>query len=378
MIYVYSGLGPGKTGTGQLVKYIQGVSDSPNIKFLGNEPPHFWSLPWRIRNKLNRSLEKKIKEKNLAIIKDKKPDQLVLLHPQTLGFVYLKRVVEVSIRKKIRLKLYLLDNSYFCVRSYNFRNDKECIACIAEGPISAKKYNCQPFPDKSISAFEFRKWFKEYVRKGHIELFFQSQSQRKLAEKWFQMSFDKQYEVGMWTYDLEKSFQEVKNGISKTTNGFDFVFHGSQIDAKGASWALELAERMDEYSFFFPFNKPSEIAGLTNCVFKDMQWDSGLKEMVSTARCTLVPSLWSAPVEGALIKSIMYSSRVLALATKYGFAKEDFAPNLYLSSPNVSEAATYCEQLLNKLPVPKEEDVFDWVNSFRSSNRIFFDKLVKH
>ena len=40
--------------------------------------------------------------------------------------------------------------------------------------------------------------------------------------------------------------------------------------------------------------------------------DQSLKELCETADIVLVPSIWSVPIEGALLKSMRYAKRVVA------------------------------------------------------------------
>ena len=44
-----------------------------------------------------------------------------------------------------------------------------------------------------------------------------------------------------------------RNNFQSLEKNYDFVFHGNNIDAKGSSYALKIAESFSN-NFFFPFN----------------------------------------------------------------------------------------------------------------------------
>ena len=53
-----------------------------------------------------------------------------------------------------------------------------------------------------------------------------------------------------------------------------------------------------------------------------MTWETGLEAAVRAAPLVLVPSLWSAPVEGALIKSIAAGRAVAVVDNESAFSHE--------------------------------------------------------
>ena len=64
---------------------------------------------------------------------------------------------------------------------------------------------------------------------------------------------------------------------------YDFVFHGSAIDAKGLKYFIELAKFMPKQTFFVP----SEMNSLeipSNLKSRDMRWESGLKRNSSISK----------------------------------------------------------------------------------------------
>ena len=114
----------------------------------------------------------------------------------------------------------------------------------------------------------------------------------------------------------------------KLEHAYDLVFHGGISDAKGLDYVLRLAPFLSKYSILIPDSRSKiesywnggELA--ENLVFKACTWESGLKEEVINARMVLCPSIWSAPIEGALIKSIIFNGYVAVFSTQFGFSKE--------------------------------------------------------
>jgi hypothetical protein len=102
----------------------------------------------------------------------------------------------------------------------------------------------------------------------------------------------------------------------------DIVFHGGDVAAKGSRWALQVAAALPEATFLFPFAPPQDCPLPTNARFQPCTWERGLGAAVAAARIVLVPSLWSAPIEGALVKSMLHG-RLVATAAAEGCWSEE-------------------------------------------------------
>jgi hypothetical protein len=108
---------------------------------------------------------------------------------------------------------------------------------------------------------------------------------------------------------------------------YDIVYHGSSIAAKGILYLIELANIMEDINFLIP-DQLSNIVDVLGCLpppnvtCKNLSWENGLKEAVSSARLVINPSLWSAPIEGALVKSAKYNQNVATVESLYGYESE--------------------------------------------------------
>lgn len=260
---------------------------------------------------------------------------IIFIHPQSGGFLNLLRLIGRN-----KLYLYVMDNSFFCIQSYNFdpHLERECCRCLGgQLPMLA---TCLPFPAQ-MSRRKNIYCLKEIKRNANnINFLAQNEYQRKML----QIHFGKDIKcdvVGMDTGEFEKYID-----IKKYKNKF-IVYHGGIRQAKGIKFFIEVAHLLSEYEFFIPASKKEVenecgiIKNDSNIVFKRCSWETGLKEIVIGAQLVVNPSLWSAPIEGALIKSILYNGNVATVKSEYGFENEICAyyPLLRLAN-NKFEAAT--------------------------------------
>ena len=120
--YLISGIGPSDHGAGRLVKELIKFANqsNPDIKVIA-----FYSK----KNKLFKFLKnsffghylkliyyKLIQKSNSGRqIQNIKDSTILVLHPQTLGFDNFKMLIE----NKNKIFMYVLDNSFFCMKSLN-------------------------------------------------------------------------------------------------------------------------------------------------------------------------------------------------------------------------------------------------------------------
>jgi hypothetical protein len=115
-----------------------------------------------------------------------------------------------------------------------------------------------------------------------------------------------------------------------------------------------------------------------NITFKNMRWESGLKEHVMTSKIVLNPSLWSAPIEGALIKSILFNGAVGTFGFPYSFTSE--IPNgniIKLDNKSIEDSANILRNIINdkkKLNKLKSNSK-EWVKEFIENNSNVFEKI---
>jgi hypothetical protein len=121
--------------------------------------------------------------------------------------------------------------------------------------------------------------------------------------------------------------------LTKEGSVFDLVFHGEELNAKGLRYVIELARALPELTVLIPAERSlvlreassadgKEIVLPSNVVVQNLRWESGLSEHVAACRLVLCPSQWSAPVEGALLKSLFFNGNVAVCESSFGFERE--------------------------------------------------------
>jgi len=312
--YLISGIPPSDGGVGYLMERLVKIASFYNYE---NIYPRYinHSLmqlrnPFKIfREILNRKQSNKQFINKLNKIKQ---SEVILIHPQSIGYKnFLKLIKNNTI-----IKVYIMDNSFFCIKSYNSLHNHECLKCIHN--LTDCDSSCTPFPYKykKEQNIEYLKSYKQYAK--NIHFFAQNKSQADLLKIHFGSNTNVKI-IGMKTGEIFKPYHKNK------TLEYDIVFHGGNREAKGINYILELMKNLSEYTILIPYNKEDVNYNEKyhqHIVFKSMNWNTGLKEAVINARLVINPSIWSAPVEGALLKSIYYNGNVAVLSSQYGFIND--------------------------------------------------------
>lgn len=305
--------------------------------------------------------------------------RLILLHPQNLGYRLTLRLIESRSSPPL---IYLLDSSFFCIASYNHLRGEHrpCLRCLEHGFDEVKNNSCLPFPRPDWSALAFAPRLLELVKAGRVNIAAQNMRQAELAQRHFGLP-ERPRVVGLWTQDWDDVFAELSipsgGRVSQSQYSWDVLFHGHCLDAKGTSWVAEVALRCPELRFMFPSVKPDWFNAGDNCNFVPCSWESGLKDEIRRARFVVVPSLWSAPIEGALVKSIVYAEATLVVDNPTSFCDE--LPEgvvLKLSADPVAGA----EDLRHALRADWRPDATsrtDWVRNFTKNKACFAPSLLR-
>ncbi|NBW41371.1 hypothetical protein EBR25_10295 [bacterium] len=295
---------------------------------------------------------------------------IVIAHPQYLGH----RLVEQLIESNSDIRLYVLDNGFFCLQSYNHiaGEMRECLECLGNPRKVLPICRSHPLPYPVPENMEFLLFLQKNAHK--ISFFCQTRGQELMLKKHFGET-TRTTIVGMSTNECV-----VTDADSQPNEKFDLVYHGATHSAKGVLYAIQLAFLIPELRILFPcpVNEIYDLIGgprvplSENCIFRPMTWENGLKEHVTHCRMVLVPSLWSAPVEGSLIKSIFYNGRVGVVDTAFGFHHEIPEQFVCRLTPDLRVSADKIRQLIDT-PIPREE-ARKWSQSFNNSvhlNKIF-------
>ena len=314
MRYVICGYPPGEGGVPKLIEYIDN-NKTENILLI-----HPFSLKtgFTFPDLLLKALFRLIFSARCLFIRNKK---ICLIHQQSIGLALTKFLITHNRTDPI---IYFMDNSFFCLSSYNLRKDatsnfmkSECLKCLKGDFENAIIDGCKSITfsiSNERQIIKFLKWLREY--KGKLRFLSLSKTNKSLMEKHFET--ERVEKIYFLTEDL-KPVKIIEDNIPDKS--YDFVFHGSAIDAKGLKYFIELAKFMPKQTFFVP----SEMNSLeipSNLKSRDMRWESGLKEIVQSAKIVFTPSLWSYTPEAASLKSFYYNGVVAMMCTDFGFNNE--------------------------------------------------------
>jgi len=391
--FIIAGLPPSRLGVGRLMAYLvdQNHNDFciiyPNVRYpeselrtlLKNNYIDFFTQILRYSySKIVGGLKFNMEIMSL------KSKNILLIHPQTIGFKNVTKLIENN-----NVFIYLMDCSFFCVKSYNHleKSFNPCLLCLGGNYEFAKKNNCKPFPERYKLDYNFQ--FLDMLKESSNEITFivQNSSQADLVMNHFGNN-TKIYEVGMFTTDFVDVPDKCRN-IEKLNNRFnvDFVYHGAASEAKGLLYVLDIALELKQFSFLVPasYEKCKKIIGnkilkkdLKNVTFLDINWEGGLKKYVINSKVVLCPSLWSAPIEGALIKSFIFNGVVALVPTKYSFAS-DLPESIYckLDVNCLDKTTKRLKELIENEMYRNDlrENAQNWVELFLNDNQPIVKKL---
>lgn len=315
--YLVCGLPPGDCGTGRFLRRITHTAIE-----------HEFSVICPMPNTELRAEERA----QIATIKN---SHVLIMHPQSLGFDTVLQLLDHN----EHVAMFVLDNSFFCMESYNHVKGelRPCFDCL--GNVENVRACCKPMPALS-SKQENITFLKSLARHAsRIQFFCQTVGQQQLLQKHFGSNISSTV-VGMSTGECQS-----KGVIPVPETTYDIVFHGNPQSAKGISYMINLAFFLPEKRILFPFDEATltgyigEVALPGNVTLQAMRWHSGLRQQVTHARLVINPSLWSAPVEGALIKSLYFNGNVAVVDVPYSFQQE-IPDNILLRLPqNIVQAA---------------------------------------
>lgn len=392
--YIIAGIPPSRLGVGRLMAYLvdQNHNDFciiyPNVFYPDSD---LRTLLKRISYiDLFKQIIKYVSSKIIGGLKFKmetmflRSKNIILIHPQTIG---LKNVTKLI--RKNNIFIYLMDCSFFCVKSYNHLDQslKPCFLCLGGNYEFANKNNCKPFPERYKLNANVR--FLEMLRASANEITFmvQNSSQADLVINHFGNDI-KVYEVGMFATDFVNHSEKCRS-VEKLNDKFnvDFVYHGVVSEVKGLSYVLDIAMELKQFSFLIPasYDRCKKIIGdkilkndLKNVTFLDINWERGLKEYIINSKVILCPSLWSAPIEGALIKSFIFNGVVALVPAKYSFTN-DLPESIYckLDINCFDETTKKLKELIENEPYRNNlrKNAQNWVELFLDDNRSIVNKL---
>jgi hypothetical protein len=304
-------------------------------------------------------------------------DPLVLIQPQTLGVGWCDKLIA---SRRLPVWLYLMDSSFFCLMSYNHiaGEHSACTRCLGGRWQWAASLGCQPWPIADVATGRFVERLREWMIAGHVRCLVQNQRQAELIQAHCGGRANTRV-VGLWTSDLDPSAARPATQVSETERR-TIVFHGVSIAAKGALWALELARHSPQLTFKFPFkSRQLKLASgelPPNAHFEPMTWETGLAREVASAAVVLVPSLWSATMEGALLKSIIAARAVGVVDEPTAYSSELPTGLVLRLAGDPCKAAQQLTAALTHRWTPDASVRAAWVNQLAHTNANLLDRVM--
>lgn len=386
---IISGIPAGDSGTGRFIAHLQQrIAELRNKRvnlIFRPEPPAPWQIKLWLREKAYRRVLVHLSCYiylwlkfwiSLGRVWPKQSQVFMLLHPQNLGYRLTLRLIESRVKPSF---VYLLDSSFFCVASYNHLRGENgsCLRCLDLGFDQIDKNGCRPFPRPDWTAVEFVLRLRELVRTGRVRIAAQNLHQAELAQRHFGLDMLPPV-VGLWTQDWDETFSSIfrsSSRINRSAYSWDVLFHGHCLDAKGASWIANVAEHSSNLRFMFPFAKPDWLAAPANCSFVPCTWENGLRDEIERSRFVIVPSLWSAPIEGALVKSIACAEAVIVVKNPTSFCDELPDEIVLKLSPHPPTAAAELMRAYENDWRPNTDDKTRWLAAFSTTKQTFVRDL---
>jgi len=371
-IYIVSGIEPGKKGAGRFIKNLVDIIESKGLKpkLIFNKTPENKIISYLRNTRISAQL--KIIFYYISNIitsrKDVTNETIIIFHPQTIG---LERTLKL-IQNNQKVYLYVLDNFFFCYKSYNNRegNLHSCTECLSATTIERAILNkCKSFP-QPISNNTYAYFFSEIKRLSNkIEFLTQNENQTQLIKQHFGPNSNVRL-TGMDTgelsvipmYEAPKDFPHV-----------DFLYHNTLHKEKGIFYFIDLAIHLPQYSFCIPYSKDyaKKVLGVNtypdNIIFISCTWETGLCDLVTSSKIIVCPSLWSAPVEGSFLKSLHFNGCVAVFKTEYSFVSEIPSNTLIELSDVISDSA-----LTLSVIIADEETM----NNYKINSKKWIDKFL--
>jgi len=394
-LVIISGVPGGNSGgSGQFIAHLQDritALTGNRIKLICRpERPVFWLIVHWLRQKAYRKVVTKVIRYffllsqfwlSIWYVYFKRNQVFVLLHPQHLGYKLTLRLIKS--RKKPPL-IYLLDSSFFCIASYNHLKGENgpCLRCLEQSFNQIRINGCQPFPTlNDWSAVEFVSCLQELGKKGRVRIAAQNQHQAALAQRHFAFA-DLPPVIGLWTQDWDGVFfrknctQLQCSADSQCSYAWDVLFHGHCLSAKGADWLARVAEKCPELNFMFPFARPEWFKATQNCTFLPLTWEDGLRDEIVKSKFVFVPSLWSAPIEGSLVKSIACANAVAVVNNSTSFSDELPSGLVFKLSEDPATAAVELRRASERDWRPDCNVKTKWLAEFCEKRNSFVPDLI--
>jgi hypothetical protein len=246
--------------------------------------------------------------------------EVVLLHPQTIGYFLFFYLIFFN-----KVSVYVMDNSFFCISSYNTHpvTRDECLKCLRHiMPHSL----CRPFPGRHPKWLNVL-WLR-LMKMLSWKICFLAQNRLQAELIYAHFGLCSQVSIVGMKAESDETLENHPFAFDDFNQpAYDVVFHGACNAAKGVFYILQIANLMPYLNFLIPDSRGTVVRATNslppdNVTCIEMSWETGLREAVASARLVINPSMWSAPMEGALIKSARFNKNVATVQSQFAYEAE--------------------------------------------------------
>jgi hypothetical protein len=379
---ILSGMKPDGTGVGRLMTCLvaeAAARPAGDVRILCRPT---WKKPFDLlrRGRIGESLSAWRGEREwqqlLSEPDVRNAEPLVLIQPQTLGVSWCEKLIA---SRRLPVWLYLMDSSFFCLKSYNHIEGEHsaCTRCLGGRWQWAASLGCRPWPIADAATGRFVERLREWMIAGHVRCLVQNERQAELIQSHCGGRAVTRI-VGLWTSDLDTN--PSRPSVVSQNERPMVVFHGTSVAAKGATWAVEVARHSPQLTFLFPFkSRQLKLASgelPPNLRFEPMTWETGLANEVAAAAIVLVPSLWSATMEGALLKSIVAARAVAVVDEPTAYSSELPVGLVLRLAGDPCQAAQQLTAAAASRWTPDVRLRADWISQLERANRNLLKRII--
>jgi len=270
----------------------------------------------------------------------------VIIHHQTIPLLAILKLLLIN-----KLEYFAIDNSYFCISSYNYNSEIDvinpCRNCLKK---TQPDKSCNVFPSKRKKFIEvlLLKLIRKYFSKSKSKIYTLSNTSTNLVKQSLP-ACGLVKTIGFTTNEL---VQLVNEPINKNKLNKAIVFHGHPIPGKGYDYMLKLAAELLDFEFIFP----SEGIDYDNVRYIKCSWDNGLKDLVKKASYVAVPSLWDNTPEAASLKTMIMEIPLLFVSSEFSFENENLTHHGIALTGHVADDVILIRNGINKSNYSKSRD----------------------
>ena len=299
--------------------------------------------------------------------------------------------------------VYHLDSSFFCFKGYNWHHSsplKPCFACLDYVHYKSPQLyrtiaECLDKSSSNINNSIAKNigFLNENVSIHYV----QTDGQKSLLSQLLLSSSTAISVTGMLSYsahsflnpssilrDLPDEFLCSTAKIitidgfdlDRRTNEYIVLCHAALSGPKGFPYISYLASANPQILFIYPLQSriKAPLDSPNNIKYVRSSWSTNLRDLLMITDLTIIPSVWSSPIEASLLKSLWYAPNVsfLSISTKRQVANEfqklvDFiidSPDMALQ-PHISNLkSTISIQMSSQKLVKRRKLMLDVVSKF--------------